>query len=226
MGYDQKGAREVAFAERWNGTKWSIQHTPVPTGSPHSQLHGVSCTSASACTAVGFYYDGTAYLPLVERWNGIKWSRQHASNPTGSTYGDLNAVAYTSQSVCTGVGDYFNNSAGYVTLAERWNGTRWFIQDTPNPEGSRQTILYGIGCTSGSACTAVGERAPRNARTLAERWNGSKWSIQSTPYPRGSSGGDTLVGVACTSSSSCIAAGGYGATSNLARTLAERWNGR
>jgi hypothetical protein len=213
------------LAERWNGTKWSIQNTPNPRGSTQIGLQGVSCTSASACTAVGAYFNGIARLPLVERWNGTKWSIQRASNPTASTYGELNAVACTSQNACTAVGDY-NNNAGYVTLAERWNGTRWFIQDTPNPTGSRQTILYGIGCTSGSACTAVGERAPRKLRTLAERWNGTKWSIQSTPYPRGSSGGDTLYGIACTSSSSCIAAGGYGDTTNLARTLAERWNGR
>jgi hypothetical protein len=36
--------------EQWNGTAWSV--VPVPAGPP--ALHGVSCTSVSACTAVGF----------------------------------------------------------------------------------------------------------------------------------------------------------------------------
>lgn len=222
VGYDDKGAVEAPLADRWNGTKWSLQRTPLPAGTAQSQLRGVACTSPSACTAVGFYYNGTAHVPLAERWNRTKGSLQHVPNPTG--FDSFDGVACISHRTCTAVGDY-NTGTGYVTLVERWNGKRWFIQDTPNPAGSRQTILYGIGCSAGTACTAVGERAPRKLRTFAERWNGSKWSIQNTPYPSGSRGA-VLNGIACTSRSTCTAAGGYGDTSNLAMTLAERWNGR
>jgi len=31
---------------------------------------GVSCASATACTAVGGYNNGTTGLTLAERWNG------------------------------------------------------------------------------------------------------------------------------------------------------------
>src|SRR5947209_5810846 len=73
------------LAERWNGTKWSIQSTPNPKGVVGIiGLFGVSCASANACTAVGYYYNGTIYPTLAERWNGTKWSIQSTPNPKGS----------------------------------------------------------------------------------------------------------------------------------------------
>jgi hypothetical protein len=50
-GYD---AQIKTLVERWNGTKWSITHSPNrPNGK--SSLHGVSCLSAIRCFAVGDY---------------------------------------------------------------------------------------------------------------------------------------------------------------------------
>ena len=47
---------------------WSIVPTPNPSGGAF--LEGVSCVSASACTAVGLYNTNRAnrYLALAERW--------------------------------------------------------------------------------------------------------------------------------------------------------------
>jgi hypothetical protein len=40
-----------------------------------SYLSGVSCTSAKACTAVGYYDNGAGIaLTMVEAWNGNKWT--------------------------------------------------------------------------------------------------------------------------------------------------------
>jgi hypothetical protein len=55
------------LAERWNGVVWSILPTPSPSGAQASILSGVSCTTSSACTAVG---TGPSQTPLAERWNG------------------------------------------------------------------------------------------------------------------------------------------------------------
>jgi hypothetical protein len=111
----------VPLAERWNGTKWSLQTTPNPTGAVQSYLSGVSCASASACTAAGHYFNGTTTVTLAERWNGTKWSLQHTPNPTGSTDSELHGVSCASASACTATG-YYNNGTTPVTLAERWNG--------------------------------------------------------------------------------------------------------
>jgi len=56
----------AAFAETWNGTAWSIRPTPAPSGTPGTGLSGISCATASSCTAVGFSTGvwGT-FLPLA-----------------------------------------------------------------------------------------------------------------------------------------------------------------
>jgi hypothetical protein len=66
----QQGTAKLALAERWIGTKWSLQSTPNPPGASESNFDGVSCTSKSACTAAGHYYNGTTYLTLAERRHG------------------------------------------------------------------------------------------------------------------------------------------------------------
>jgi hypothetical protein len=43
------------LAEHWNGTTWSIQATPNPSGTTTASLYGVSCPSGAGCTAVGSY---------------------------------------------------------------------------------------------------------------------------------------------------------------------------
>jgi hypothetical protein len=62
-----------------------------------------------------------------------------------------------------------------VTLAERRSGGVWAVQSTPNPAGAAASAFNGVSCSSGSACTAVGQLAVGSGaqRTLAERWNGS-----------------------------------------------------
>jgi hypothetical protein len=221
VGGSSNGTTMVTLAERWNGTKWSIQHTPNPTGSSFTFLYGVSCTSVSACTAVGTSSNGT----LAERWNGTTWSIQHTPNPTGGSGILLQGVSCASASACTAVGGYSKGTAANVTLAERWNGTTWSIQHTPNPTGAQGSGLGTVSCTSASACTAVGayNTGPTTGGTLAERWNGSTWSIQHTPNPAGGSS-IVLGGVSCASATACTAVGDYN-NGTTGVTLAERWNG-
>jgi len=53
-GYYTDAARQIhPLAERWNGTSWSIQGVPAPSGSLASELLAVSCSTATACTAAG-----------------------------------------------------------------------------------------------------------------------------------------------------------------------------
>src|SRR5579884_777295 len=49
------GGTTVTLAQAWNGSSWKQQSTPNPSGSTLSSLDAVSCFSADACTAVGFY---------------------------------------------------------------------------------------------------------------------------------------------------------------------------
>jgi hypothetical protein len=65
------------FAERWNGSRWTLVTSGLPK---HGPLYGVSCVTSAFCLAVGQFDDqpgplsGTAG-PLLESWNGSRWSR-------------------------------------------------------------------------------------------------------------------------------------------------------
>jgi hypothetical protein len=125
------------------------------------------------------------------------------------------------------VGQYVAASGGLVTLAERWNGASWSISPTVNPSGSFIDILTGVSCL-GTDCMAVGNygtvsRGVVATLPLTERWNARAWSVVPAPTPAGGSGAK-FNGVSCLGVSKCWAVGGYTA-SNVARTLAESWNG-
>lgn len=75
--------QQVPVAERWNGTAWTAQALPAPTGGTGDTLFGVSCAATTACTAVGEYTSGTTGYPmtLAESWNGVSWKIQATKNP-------------------------------------------------------------------------------------------------------------------------------------------------
>jgi len=218
------GEHPNTLAERWNGTKseWSPQTTPNPEGALKSYLTQVSCTSSSACTAVG-YYENSSYLfqAFAEAWNGKEWEVQTTPGPTGAKRSTLEGVSCVSSTECIAVGYYTNSAGAEVTLAESLKGTEWKVQTPPNPTGVEASYLTGVSCTSFSVCSAVG--SDRNSSDvslpLAERWQvGTKgeaeWIIQTTPTLPGDQYG--LSGVSCASSTECIAVGDNGS---------ERWNG-
>ncbi len=228
---DQQGP----LAERWNGRRWSIEHAPVPAGATMSNLTSVSCSSASACTAVGYwghYRHPSQQWPLAERWNGRRWTVEHT--PTRAqgrgAFAVFASVACMSATACTAVGHSYNNSVGpQVTLAEHWDGRRWSIKQTPVLAGATVSNLNGVSCSSASACTAVGDsdNSVGPEVTLAERWNGRRWSIQHTANQPAD---DSLAGVSCPSAGSCTAVGDYSVQAYCNSTpcstpdpLAERW---
>jgi len=69
---------QVALADRWDGTAWALQHVANPSDGTTPVLTGVSCSAATACTAVGVRNGppGSPRLTLAERWNGTTWTIQ------------------------------------------------------------------------------------------------------------------------------------------------------
>src|SRR6516165_5587496 len=192
---------------------WSVTPTPNPV-IPTGQLLWVSCPAANSCMAVGTYSKASGPgVTLAERWNGTSWRILPTANPARAAVSTLFGVACSTPSACTAVGQAIIGGAAQA-LAERWDGTRWRIQATPNPPQGG-ALLNGVACTSASACTAVGNSS---TGTLAERWDGTRWRIQATANPP--QGGGLLASVACTSPSACTAVG-----NSNAGNLAERWNG-
>jgi hypothetical protein len=204
----------VPLAERWNGSKWSIQKTPAPAGAPNSVLDAVTCASAFDCVAVGSASPSVnSQVPLVEHWNGSTWKIEKApTRRPGFTESQLSGVSCTSATRCFAVGSSFNPSPlKFVTLAEVWNGSRWTIQATPN--ATSRGSLNGVSCLSRNDCLAVGDG-------FGARWNGKKWSLVKLGVPGGPA---NLTSISCRAGV-CYADGGFFQDAVLQGVI-EFWNG-
>ncbi len=97
----------LTLAESWNGTEWTIQTIPNPTGAKASSLNSLSCASSLACAAVGSYVSNSnSEMTLAEVWNGTSWAMQLTPNPSGAKGSALSGVSCTSAILCTAAGDY------------------------------------------------------------------------------------------------------------------------
>lgn len=222
-------------AETWLvfqiGGAWGVtpQALPSPPGATESVLSGISCNTASACTAVGSYRGSEGvYHPLVERWKSNAWSVQAAPDPPqGTAQKAMLAVSCAGASSCMAVGE-----AGGKPVAEQWNGSTWVSVTTPTPSGAKGAALVGVSCGSTKECIAVGSsnEGIGTEKALVERWSTVAWSLLPTPTPGGAKGYVNLTDVSCLSPNACFAAGYYapelsgGAPVSL-KTLAESWNG-
>jgi hypothetical protein len=165
-------------------------------------------------------------MSLAERWNGTSWQIQSTPAPTGASGSGLAGVSCPSSTACTAGGSYHNRSGGELSLAERWNGTSWRVQSTPDPAGaSFGGFLNGVSCPTGGVCLATGYFVNSDGvvESLAERWSAGEWTIDSVPAPSGATDAQ-LNGASCPSSTACTAVGSY-VNSAGGQTLAEHGNG-
>jgi hypothetical protein len=204
------------FAQTWNGTEWKILFEGYA-----GELKGISCPSTTWCMMITKSENGAWRLKSYEG-KGTQWSTESSSPyiPTGATQFALRGVSCTAEAACTAVGSYY--LAGYNTIAERWNGSSWSQQSTPNPgEGSAASAMLDVSCATATSCVAVGTTG---TKPFAERWNGSEWSLGAAVNPGGSVE-SSLEGASCSSSSFCVAVGSYRESTGSAKTLTEHWNG-
>lgn len=208
----------VAWAQLWNGSRWSSQNLAVTPSAPTpAELSGVSCVSSRACVAVGEYRNATGVkATLAVSWDGSRWTVQPTPNAATGFEGsnELASVSCLSRRFCMAVG-WSEAGAGRVDpLAEEWTGAGWRIIPTPRHPGptvkTYDQRLNAVSCAAPDACAAVGTT---DSTTLAERWNGQKWTVERTANRRG--GFNELDGVSCPSPTMCIAVG----------TKPQRWDG-
>ena len=202
---------------------WRV--VPSPDRLADDELFGVTCLSARSCTAVGRGGGKT----LVERWNGTAWSIVPSPNPdTGQDPDVLSSVSCVTAAFCAAVGEYGPaDSAEPVT--EIWNGHRWSLG--PSQDRPSDPALYGVSCTSASACTAAGAYFddaidPPTEQTLIETGNSNGLSVVPSPNAGGAGTENVLTSVSCASRRACIAVGNASAGNvTSGGALIEAWNG-
>jgi hypothetical protein len=213
---------QTQTSEEWDGTRWTVVPTSLTTSADSTGLGGISCTSSTACTAVGFYHDPVdGNRALAETW-ALRWQLEPPAVPTGAIASSLQTVSCPFTTFCAAVGGDELSGSVFDAVVETWNGRSWTVGTTPNASNSN---LSGVSCDGGKVCTAVGDVASSGSLlTLAERWNGTSWTVQSTPSPAHAAR-SFLISVSCPSTQACIAVGFYVNGSGKQFPLAEHWNG-
>ena len=222
VGSTETDTAQTALIERWDGTKATIVPSPTVRGAEFTELLGVSCRSASDCTATGASQGIVSGVStLIERWDGAHWSVSASPNPLAKPFALLTGVSCSSSNNCNAVGiDASSATAPIKSFAEHWNGKNWVTFATADPTGATHTELRSVVCRSAISCYTVGVYSTASAtKTLAEYWSGTNWSLSSSANPHGATAA-ALNGVACPSPFSCTAVGSY-AANDSSYTLAE-----
>jgi hypothetical protein len=156
------------FAERWNGSRWTLVTSGLPK---HGPLYGVSCVTSAFCLAVGQFDDQPGPLsgsagPLLESWNGSRWSGSTTPavpapplTPESPFSGPLDpallGISCVAQIGCTAVGAQGAGS-NLVPLAQSEVGA----PSAPPPEPP--VPVLGRSADVKTVSGTVLERLPRN----------------------------------------------------------------
>ena len=167
---------------------WTVQ-TVSPT---QGVLSGVSCSTVSACTAVGYEQasTGVASGVLVESWTGGRW--RPAGTPKLAVGANLSAVSCPVAGWCMAVGQ-----SGGWPLALVLKGGNWEAVSVRHPVDGTQGQLSDVSCPVAGACVAVGtwlDAANFNSGAMAYSFKRSVWVRAALPSPVAGAG---LNGVSC-----------------------------
>jgi hypothetical protein len=166
--------------ETWQpGLGWRQRTFPSPAdfGKPVA----ISCTSATACWAVGRQTgpNGLEY-DTASRWDGSGWTTQKL----GSTY--VYRIDCTASDSCMVAA----NSG-----SEMWDGSTW----TAVPyDGGRDLFYARLSCAASDDCTALGDLTAH--KVVTEHWDGHAWTQEAFPL----TGADAAL--SCTADG-CVTAG-------------------
>jgi hypothetical protein len=200
------------------GCTFGLVNHPEVGNPSFDQLYGIDALSATNVWAVGS--SGAAAKPLVEHFNGTKWSI--VSSPGKGSTTELYDVTVLGASNAWAVGYYLPTGGGHTkTLAMHWNGTKWAIVATPNKFSSADNFLKGVDAVSATNIWAVGSNGRPGDKTLIEHFNGTKWAVVNGATL--ANGGD-LDDVSAISRTNVVAVGQAGST-GTSQALVERFDG-
>ena len=218
----------------------AIRSLPLPPAGGSSgsgsvpELSGISCTSPTACVAIGSYTPArgavlAASPGVMLTEEAGAWSTTLAPLPSnvGTAEETLQAVSCATDSACTVVGSYRSNT-GHVLGRRQHNEPscppahriRWKV------DGGRGLVAHrcgdGTGAASGSAldavacpapgvCTAVGTYVTASGiqQGLILSESNGRWTAATTPLPSDGDGVVALDGISCPTIGSCMAVGSY-----------------
>jgi hypothetical protein len=214
-GFNQHGGAEVGhpiYATETAG-EWVVPNeitdavgNPYITGDDGDGFTSVSCSAATACTAVGGGIAGGAAIYATE--SGGTWGPATFVN-TPTTGGLFEGVSCTDATDCTAVGyDVVPDSFGLydqnapIVVGES-SGT-WGTASELAPDAA--SGFSSVSCTAAASCTAIGESsAPPFGPVVVTESAGAWGTVSAIPVAEGM--GAILRAISCASATACTAAG-------------------
>jgi len=156
----------------YDGTNWTYQTTPEPSGSiVLPQLLAVKAIASNNVWAVGsFAYSATPGQsePLVMHWDGSSWTVDTAPAPL--LHGGFFAIDAASAGTIYATGLTGSVGSSYPRpLVIRYNGTSWAEVSVPTNFSERFNGIAVTGSTAGDAIWAVGGKISSSTYNLIEQ---------------------------------------------------------
>jgi hypothetical protein len=208
---------QVPLAERWNGSTWSKEAVPLPSGATSGELNGVDELSPGNVWAVGAAGSDT----LIEHWDGKTWSAVPSPDPGESN--TLTSVTAKGPDDVWAAG-WFEGTGGefIAVLLAHWNGMAWSMIAPPSEGG----IQFGDAVTEVTPkdVWVVGDTG---TGTFSARWNGTSWRMVGTPALHTKASINFLTGVSALSASDIWASGYEGNVNDnlFSQPYMLHWNG-
>ena len=238
--YNTNSGIDQTVAQEWtSSTGWGLMDTPN-LGAMSNELMGVTCTSATACVAVGFVVQGAVINTLAMDWTAAGgWATPTvAYTPAlGSKSNLFNSISCDTTAptpVCWAVGAETSASA-FSVLVEQCTLTAgvcssWAAPTTPFNPGSNGNELYGVSCLNQATvvCTAVGDSTNASSiyQALVLQVVGTTWANQSTSSNDTSpTNNNRLQAVSCYNDHGCVAVGDatYPSNPSYTQNLVEQY---
>jgi len=127
------GGRSSTFAEIRDPRGWHVLKTPELANTQYSVLVDVSCWHVDRCIAVGYAVRGGNPEPLVESWNGSRWTVEPAPSVADTEATALSGIWCGSATSCHAVGNYRNESPIEHPFTTVWDGTTWTTTTLASP---------------------------------------------------------------------------------------------
>jgi hypothetical protein len=225
--YGKSNSLQAFVATETRG-KWARAFAPRLPGNSSAQasaqLGAVACTRSGFCEAVGTYQDssGNAQAMALAKPAGGRWRpateitapASAASNPDA----DLTGIACGGSGTCVAVGNYSVSVTRFAAMAAVESRGAWHravgIAAPHNAVSSTFTAISSVSCQATGSCIGVGEYAVSGTQSRAMSVTESKGrfsvatEITAVPPDASARPSTYLLGVSCSSATSCVAVGG------------------
>jgi len=190
--------------EHWDGKRWSVVPSPktIPSTDPTrtgvaNVFFKVAAASTDDVWAFGNYANDLSnpnhlsdlvYPPLIEHWDGKRWSLVPSPDVPGNVSFKGIAVVSANDIWAVGaqnVGTSSHNTAPFSQpLIIHWDGVKWSV--VPIPGVGPSASLSDISAVSKDDTWAVGTSYNPDTdeeQNIVMHWDGGRWSVVPVPSP-------------------------------------------